>query len=266
MIALLRSDAYRVLHSRWIWVVVAIVTFLTLAPALLMRWTNMGPVAFDSITGSALSLGGCEILVAVMAAIVCCDKTDLGFGRSLLSSLSPRARRVWFAEKCIFSVLLAAVTLLFALALGLLALPITGVPILAPEPAWQVVAWFGCNWLVGSTYVVLTVLVAHLTRNESVTIVFATLGAAGIIEGGLLVGVDFLCYLAGGEFLTLSSAVAPWLPTTIASSVGDGAATMLSAENAAQIAPAVRALIVCLPLTVAATVADALLVSRRDVA
>lgn len=266
MTALLRSDAYRVLHGRWIWVVVAIVTFLTLAPALLMRWTHMGPVAFDNLTGSALSLGGCEILVSVMAAIVCCDRTDLGFGRSLLSSLSPRACRVWFAEKCIFSVLLAGVTLLFALALGLLALPITGVPILAPEPAWQVAAWFGCNWLVGSTYAALTVLVAHLTRNETVTVGFAVLVSTGILEGGIVIGIDALCYLAGGRLLDFSSAVAPWLPAQAVSAIGESAGALLAPDNVTGLAPVVRALIVCLPLTVAVTVADALLVSRRDVA
>ena len=266
MTALLRSDAYRVLHSRWIWVAVAIVTFLTLAPALLMRWTNMGPVAFDSITGSALSLGRVEILVAVMAAIVCCDKTDLGFGRSVLSSLSPRARRAWFAEKCVFSVLLTAATALFALALGLLALPIAGVPILAPEPAWQVAAWFGCNWLVGSTYAVLTVLVAHLTRNETVTVGFAVLASTGILEGGIVIGIDALCYLAGGRFLDFSSAVAPWLPAQAVSAIGESAGALLAPDTVTGLAPAVRALIVCLPFAVAATAVDALLVSRRDVA
>lgn len=266
MIGLLRSDAYRVLHGRWIWAFAAAVAFLTFAPALLMRWTNMGPVVYDTLTGSALSFGSFQILPAVMAAVVCGDRTDIGFSRSLLSSLSARARRLWFAEKCVFSLMLAAATTLFAFVTGLLAWVASGVPVLTLEPAWQVAAWLCCTWLASSPYVVLTVLVAHLTRNESVTIVFATLGAAGIIEGGLLVGADFLCYLAGGEFLTLSSVVAPWLPTTIASAVGDGAATMLSAENAAQLAPAVRALAVCLPVAVAATAADALLVSRRDVA
>lgn len=266
MIALLRSDAYRVLHGRWIWVTVAIVTFLTLVPALLMRWTNMGPVAFDSITGSALSLGGVEILAAVMAAIVCCDKTDLGFGRSVLSSLSRRRHVTWFAEKCVFSVLLAAVTLLLALALGLLALPVTGVPILAPEPAWQVAAWFGCNWLVSSTYAVLTVLVAHLTRNETVTMGFAVLASTGILEGGIVIGIDALCYLAGGRFLDFSSAVAPWLPAQVVSAIGESAGALLTPDGVTGLAPAIRALVVCLPLTVAVTAVDALLVSRRDVA
>ena len=68
--ALLRADAYRVVRSRWAWVILALMALLTFAPALLMRWTSMGPVAFDSLTGSALSLGGIEILAAVMAAIV----------------------------------------------------------------------------------------------------------------------------------------------------------------------------------------------------
>ena len=266
MIALLRSDAYRVLHGRWIWVVVAIVAFLTLVPALLMRWTHMGPAAFDTLTGSALSLGGIEILVSIMAAIVCCDRTDLGFGRSVLSSLSPRARMTWFAEKCVFSVLLAAVTILFAFALGLLGWAASGVPVLHAEPAWQVAAWLGCAWLVSSTYAVLTVLVAHLTRSETVTMGFAVLASMGILEAGLVIGIDALCYLAGGHFLDFSSAVAPWLPAQAVRAFGDGATALLSADDAVRLAPAVRALVVCLPLAIAATAADALLVSRRDVA
>ena len=245
MIALLRSDSYRVLRSRWIWAVAAIVAFLLLAPALMMRLTSMGPVCYDDLTSSALAMSGIQILAAAMAAIVCCDRTDIGFARSILSSLGERACRVWFIEK---------------------ALPISGVPVANPEPAWQVAAWLGCMWLCAAPYVVLTVLVAHLTRSEGVTTVFAVLSAGGLIEGGLLIGVDFLYAFLGGEFLTVTAAVGPWLPAEIASAVGAGAQTMLSAENAVLLAPAIRALIVCLPLTVAATAADALLVSRRDVA
>lgn len=266
MIPLLRSDAYRVLRSRWIWVVFALMAFLTFAPALLMRWTNMGPVAFDSLTGSALSLGGIEILAAVMAAIVCCDRTDIGFGRSVLSSLSRGGRVTWFAEKCVFLLLLSAVALVVALALGLLAVPLSGVHVLAHEPAWQVAAWFGCNWLVSSTYAVLTVLVAHLTRSEAVSMGFAILASTGLLEGGIVVGIDALCYLAGGSFLDFSSAVAPWLPSQAVGAIGEGAVALLSADNAVRLAPAVRALVVCLPTIVATVAVDALLVSRRDVA
>ena len=266
MIALLRSDAYRVLHGRWLWVFAAAVAFLTIVPALLMRWTGMGPAAFDTLTGSALSLGGVEVLVAVMAAIVCCDRTDLGFSRSVLSSLSARARRVWFAEKCVFSLLLTAAVILFAFVLGLLGWALSGVPVLALEPAGQVAAWLGCVWLCSAPYVALTVLVAHLTRAEGVTVGFAALAAAGLLEAGLLVGLDLLCVLAGGEFLALSASVGPWLPAEIAAAVGDGAIVALSAANSTGLAPAVRALIVCLPLAVAAIVVDALVASRRDVA
>lgn len=266
MIALLRSDAYRVVRSRWAWVILALVALLTFAPALLMRWTSMGPVAFDSLTGSALSLGGIEILSSVMAAIVCSDRNDIGFGRSVLSSLSRRGRVAWFVEKCAFSVLLSAAMLVIALVLGLIAVPISGVPVLAPEPAWQVAAWFGCNWLVSSTYAVLTVLVAHLTRSEAVSMGFAVLASTGLLEGGVVVGIDALCYLAGGSFLDFSAAVAPWLPAQAVSAIGEGAGALLSADNAVRLAPAVRALVVCLPTIAATVTADALLVSRRDVA
>ena len=266
MIALLRSDAYRVLRSRWIWVTAAIVAFLTLAPALMMRWTSLGPIYYDDLTGSALAMNGIQMLAAVMAAIVCCDRTDIGFTRSILSSLGERARMVWFAEKCVFSLALAAVLLAFTFMMGLLGLLVSGVPVANPEPVWQVAAWTGCAWLCAAPYVVLTVLVAHLTRGEGVTIGFAVLASSGLLEGGLLIGVDFLYALLGGEFLTVTTTVGPWMPAEIASAIGDGAQTMLSAENAVGMAPALRSLVVCLPLTVAATAVDALLVSRRDVA
>ena len=202
MIALLRSDAYRVLHGRWIWVTVAIVTFLTLVPALLMRWTNMGPVAFDSITGSALSLGGVEILAAVMAAIVCCDKTDLGFGRSVLSSLSRRGRVTWFAEKCVFSVLLAAVTLLLALALGLLALPVTGVPILGARArlAGRRLVWVQLARELDLRRAHRARGAPHAQRDRDHGLCGA--GVRGILEGGIVIGIDALCYLAGGASWT----------------------------------------------------------------
>ena len=266
MIALLRSDAYRVLRSRWIWGVAAIVAFLLLAPALMMRWTSMGPIFYDDLTSSALTMSGIQILAAAMASIVCCDRTDIGFARSILSSLGERARMMWFAEKCVFSLLLAAVLIVFTFVVGLVGLLASGVPVANPEPAWQVAAWLGCTWLCAAPYVVLAVLVAHLTRGEGVTIGFAVLAASGLLEGGLLIGIDFLYALLGGEFLAVTAAVGPWMPAEIASAVGAGVLTMLSAENVALLAPAIRALIVCLPLTAVTVAADALLVSRRDVA
>ena len=266
MIALLRSDAYRVLRSRWVWGVVAIVAFLLLAPALMMRWASMGPVFYDDLTGSALAMTGVQMLAAAMACIVCCDRTDIGFSRSILSSFCERGRTVWFAEKCLFSLALAAVLIVFTFVVGLLALLVSGVPVANPEPAWQVAAWLGCMWLCAAPYVALTVLVAHLTRNESVTTAFAVLSAGGLLEGGLLIGIDFLHALLGGEFLTVTAVVGPWLPAEIASAVGAGAQTMFSVDNAVSLAPAVRALVVCLPVAAATVASDALLVSRRDVA
>ena len=266
MIALLRSDAYRVLRSRWIWVFAAFVAFLLFAPAVMMRSTDMGPIRYDDLTGSALSMGSIRMLAAALSGVACCTRTDNGFVHSILSSLDGRGRVVWFAEKCVFSLALTAALIAFAFAVELLALLVSGVPVASPEPAWQVAAWLGCTWLCAAPYVVLTTLVGHLTRSEGVTMAFAVLSSGGLLEGGLLIGIDFLHALLGGEFLTVTAAVGPWIPAEIASAVGDGARTMLSAENAAQLSPALRALIVCLPLAAAAVAADALLVSRRDAA
>ena len=221
MIALLRSDAYRVLHGRWIWCVAAVVAFLVCAPALMMRWTSMGPVSYDDLTGSALAMTGVQMLAAAMAGIVCCDRTDIGFSRSILSSLGEHARMVWFVEKCVFSLLLAAVLIVFTFVVGLVGLLASGVPVANPEPAWQVAAWLGCTWLCAAPYVVLTTLVGHLTRSEGVTMAFAVLSSGGLLEGGLLIGIDFLHALLGGEFLAVTAVVGPWIPAEIASAVGD---------------------------------------------
>ena len=266
MIALLRSDAYRVLRSRWIWVFAAFVAFLLFAPAVMMRSTDMGPIRYDDLTGSALSMGSIRMLAAALSGVACCTRTDNGFVRSILSSLDGRGRVVWFAEKCVFSLALTAALIAFAFAVELLALLVSGVPVANPEPAWQVAAWLGCTWLCAAPYVVLTTLVGHLTRSEGVTMAFAVLSSGGLLEGGLLIGIDFLHALLGGEFLTVTAAVGPWLPAEIASAVGAGARTMLSAENAVQLAPALRALIVCPPVAAVAIAVDALLVSRRDAA
>lgn len=266
MTALLRSDAYRILHARWVWVVLAVVAFLTMAPAVLMRATGMGPDSFDTLTSSALSLGGIEVIAAIFTALATCRKDDLGFDRTVLSALCRRARALWFAEKCVLAVIIAGACVLLALVLGLVALPVSGVPVLHVEPAWQVALWVCCTWLGSSVYSVLTVVVGHLTRSETVTMGFAVLASAGLLEGGLLLAGDLVVAAAGGGFLVLSEALSPWMPTTILAAVGDGAATMLSAENAAYLAPAVRAAIVFPPLLAATFAVDALAVSRRDMA
>lgn len=265
MMALLRADAYRVLHSRWPWVIAGVAALLTLAPALLMRWAAVGPTVYDGLTVSALSLNGCAVLVGIMAAIATCDKASLSFDRTALSSLGARARRTWFAEKCAFAVLLSGATLLCALALGLLGLLVSGVPVLNPEPAWQVAVWLGCAWLGCSTYAVLTVLVGQLARNDNVAGAFAAFAASGMLEGAAVLGIDVLCYFVGGTFLNLSEAILPWLPAGALSAVSAGAGALLTPDGAGLV-PAARELIVCVPVIAATVAASAFLASRRDVA
>lgn len=266
MTALLRSDAHRLLHARWLRVTAAVVALLVLAPHILMRWSSMGPVFYDNITSSALGLDGCQILVAVMVAVATCSRADLGFDRTVLSSLGPRARVAWFAEKCVLAVLLAGAALVFLVALGLISVLLAGTPVLAPEPEWQVALWLACTWLCCSVYAVLTVFVGHLTRSEGVTLGFAVAAASGVLEGGALIGLDALLTLAGGSFLDFSSAVAPWLPTGLLQVATQGAGSLLSSDAATNLPAFVRTLVVCLPLVAVTIVTETLVVSRRDVA
>ena len=68
MIALIRSDAYRVAHSRWIWALAAIVAVLVVAPPLAMRWAGGWPASYADLTGDALAMGGVQMLAAGAAA------------------------------------------------------------------------------------------------------------------------------------------------------------------------------------------------------
>lgn len=257
MTALLRSDAYRALRSRWLWVVLGMIA-LSDASYALVRHAG----ALDGLTSSGV-IGGVQIVTSLVVANLACADADSGFDRTVLSARA--GRRLWFAEKCLFAALFSAAFLLVAFGLGALSRLASG-PVARVEAPGELAAYLGAAWLGCCAYAALTVTVGHLTRNRAATLTFAALASTGLLEGGLVAGVEMVWFLAGGQLPGLGSAIAPWLPTGIMSPLGAGAAAMLAAEGGVGVAPAVRSLVVCLPLALLATAADALLVSRRDVA
>ena len=57
MMALLKSDLYRTLHARWLWVVLALVALATLGSAVLTIWWPLEPdIVYDGLTGRAGAL------------------------------------------------------------------------------------------------------------------------------------------------------------------------------------------------------------------
>ena len=273
MMALLRSDLYRTLRSRWPWVVLAFVALVTLGSAIFTVWWPLEPgVVYDGLTGrsGALRLAGrgasitlVQMVAVFVAAHLSCVDSDAGFDRTLLSSL--RGRGAYFAEKYLLTVILSGSLLLAYLALSGVGVLVTMRPVENVEPLWRVVAWAGEGWLVACAYALVVLLAGQLTRSRAIAFIVAFLLLSGAVEQGFF---SFLLLVSDAFGLgwgpALEAAIA-WMPYVTTAAVGNGAADML-AVDVTGFAPAVRALIVCAPLCAACGALGTLVGSRRDVA
>ena len=187
MIALLKSNLYRILRSRWPWAVLALVALVTLGSAVLTIWWPLEPgIVYDGLTGRAGALrlagrGSSIVLVSTIAPFVAahlsCADSDSGFERTLLSSL--RGRVAYFAEKYLLTVLLSGAILIAYLAFSGLGVLVTMRAVTNVEPIWQVAAWAGEGWLATCAYALLVLLVGQLTRSRAIRRVPAALGCRG---------------------------------------------------------------------------------------
>ena len=273
MMALLKSDLYRTLRSRWPWVVLVLVALATLGSAVLTVWWPLEPgIVYDGLTGRAGALrlagrGSSIVLVSTIAPFVAahlsCADSDAGFDRTLLSSL--RGRVTYFAEKYLFTVLLSGAILLAYLVFSGLGVLVTLRPVENVEPLWQVAAWAGEGLLAACAYALLVLLVGQLTRRRAVAFVFALLLIMATVEQGLLTLLLFVGMAFGQDWQPALEAVIAWMPYVTTSAVGNGAADMLAA-NATGFAPAIRAIFVCVPVCLVCGALGVLFGTRRDLA
>ena len=273
MMSLLRSDLYRTLRARWPWAVLALVALATLGSAVFTIWWPLEPgVVYDGLTGrdGALHLAGrgasitlVQMVAVLVAAHLSCVDSDAGFDRTLLSSL--RGRVSYFAEKYLLTVILSGSLLLAYLALSGVGVLVTLRPVENVEPLWQVVAWAGEGWLVACAYALVVLLAGQLTRVKAIAVIVSFLLLSGAVEQGFF---SFLLLVSDAFGLgwgpALEAAIA-WMPYVTTAAVGNGAADML-AVDVTGFAPAVRALIVCVPLCAACCALGTIVGSRRDLA
>lgn len=272
MIALLKSDLYRTARSRWPWVVLAIIAFAQLGSAVLTAWHPLpADLVYDGLTGpsGALRLGGCGSSVGIVALVapfvaahLSCADSDTGFDRTLLSSLAGRA--AYFAEKYLLVVILSGGLLLAYLVLSGIGAFMTARPVTGVEPVWQLVAWAGASWLVSCAYALIVLLAGQLTRSRALAFSVAFLLITAAVEQGFF---TFLLLVSNALVLDWGAALEAafaWMPYVARAAVEGGAAELL-ATDATGVAPALRALAVCVPLCLGATALGALAGSRRDV-
>lgn len=273
LLGLLRADLYRTLRSRWPWVVLAAVALCTVGSAVLTVWWPLDPsAAYDGLTGraGAFCLGGRGSSIALVptiapfvAAHLSCADSGCGFDRTLLASR--RGRLAYLGEKHLFTVLVTGVILLSYLLLGSAGVLVTMRPVANAEPLWQVVAWAGEGWLASCAYALPVLLVGQLTRSRAASFVTAFLLASSTMEQLIFSALLLASNMFGlGWDLAIEGALA-WAPYVTTAAVGSGAGGML-AVDATGVAPALRALAVCLPLGVACCGLGMLLGTRRDLA
>lgn len=273
MMALLKSDLYRTARSRWPWVVLAFVALVTLGSAVLTIWWPLEPcIVYDGLTGRAGALrlagrGSSIVLVSTIAPFVAahfsCADSDAGFDRTLLASL--RGRVAYFAEKYLLTVLISGIILLAYLAFSGIGVLVTMRPVENVEPFWQVAAWAGEGWLAACAYALLVLPVGQLTRRRTVAFVFALLLLMATVEQGLLTLLLFVGMALGQDWQPALEAAIAWMPYVTTAAVGNGAADML-AVDVTGFAPAVRALVVCVPLCLVCGGVGILVGARRDLA
>ncbi len=273
MIDLLRSDLYRTLRSRWPWVVLALVALATLGSAVLTVWWPLEPsVVYDGLTGRAGALrlagrGSSIVLVSTIAPFVAahlsCVDSDADFDRTLLASLHGRVS--YFAEKYLLTVLLSGTILLAYLVFSGLGVLVTLRPVENVEPLWQVAAWAGEGWLAACAYALVVLLVGQLTRRRAIAFIVAFLLLSAAVEQGFFTFLLLVSNVLGLGWSPALEAALAWMPYVTTAAVGNGAADML-AVDATGFAPAVRALIVCVPLCFACGGLGILAGTRRDLA
>ena len=273
MMALLKSDLYRTLHARWPWVVLGLVALATLGSAILTVWWPLEPdVVYDGLTGreGALRLAGrgaSIVLVSTIAPFVAahlsCADSDSGFDRTLLSSL--RVHVAYFVEKYLLTVLLSGAVLFAYLVFSGLGVLVTLRPVENVEPFWQVVAWAGEGWLAACAYALVVLLVGQLTRSRAIAFIAAFLLLSGAVEQGFFTFLLLLSNAFGLGWGPALEAALAWAPYVTTAAVGNGAADMLTVD-ATGVAPALRALAVCVPLCLASAVFGTFVNSHRDLA
>ena len=273
MMALLKSDLYRTLHARWPWVVLGLVALATLGSAILTIWWPLEPgIVYDGLTGraGALRLAGRGTSIALVSTIapfvaahLSCADFDAGFDRTLLSSLHGRA--AYYAEKYLLAALLSGALLVAYLSFGGLGVLVTMRPVENVEPLWQVVAWAGEGWLISCVYALAVLFVGQLVRVRAIAFIAAFLLTSAAVEQWFFTFLMLVDSALGLGWAPALEATLAWMPFAALVSVGNGAADML-AVDATGVAPALRALAVCLPLCLASAALGILVSSRRDLA
>lgn len=243
MLRLFRSDMYRLVRGKMMWVIplvlvawVALMTYVTWFAVTEFGSDIMGNTSsalVDVVTGqltqhmdlsmqfgsSLIAQGGLLVVLAcIFAALFAAFDADTGFIKNIFPAR--RGRVSYFAEKFVLIALACLVFTLFGAAAFYIAMSIAGFGF-APFLTAPVLRWFAVVWFLVAGYAFLCAAIAWLSRSKALGCVFAVLLSTSFV-GTVLMGVFLL--MPESDISRVALDVLDWMPFKSLSALGTGAA------------------------------------------
>lgn len=240
MLNLLRSDVYRLAHSRMVWSVgiflvlfggfegvLYVIQSAGFTPGVFGFFTvgtdmgvSVGAVPLTQAWGQTfLSGGALPLMCSLAAAALASQDFSCGFERSLLSEGT--GLRSYLGEKLSISAALCAVVLLVAIGSYQLAASACGGQPQA-EAVASVLAWILLAWLHLTVYGGLSVVITWALHRRAAGVACAALIGSGVVGMCLWAALGALA-----NAMPALGALASWLPYSSGQTLGQGAAVVL---------------------------------------
>lgn len=269
MYNLLKSDLYRLVHGKMLWVALGCLVVLAAGSGWFVWFGTTLPgasttseLAWDSRTHTYAQLliegGVLPIIVSIVVALLFAGDYETGFAKSVFAGRPRRAP--YFVERLALCGLLCAAFLLAGAFVADASFAVFGSAYQRVETVGEYWTWLGLAWLEAVAYVLMTALVAWSTRSKAAAVVFAV-----AIPLGLPYWIVALAASSLQPAVPVLADLASWLPTSSAHLLGSGGVGLFAPVGDAALSglsvPAHIALVSC--VVAAACCAISLAVCRR---
>lgn len=226
MYNLLKSDLYRLVHGKMLWVALACLVALAASSGWFVWFGTTLPdvsttseLAWDSRTHTYAQLliegGLLPLIVSIVVALLFAGDYETGFAKSVFAGRLHRAP--YFAERLVLCALLCAAFLFAGMLVADASFAVFGSAYQRVETVGEYWTWVGLAWLEATAYAIMTALVAWLTRSKAAAVAFAV-----VVSFGLAYWIVALVASALQPAAPALVDLVSWLPTSSAHLLGSG--------------------------------------------
>lgn len=302
MFNLLKSDIYRLVHGKMLWVGLTFLALVVVGAAGLVWFattpefaqmvneqaqearqggatvTLTAPNGADldasevqalneKVIGSRTYSYGNTFMVGFLGLIVAVlaallASSDFDTGFAKNVLAGRGDRRAYFAEKLVLVAALCGVFLLAGMLLSDAAYAVLGFSYERTETVGEYWGWAGLSWLVLTAYAFLGALIAWATRSKTVGVVFAALVPTGFVESMALGAAAVLA-----PAMPLVGDAVQWLPLSVQQRLAAGGTGLFDAgaSAVAGLSPAAQGLIVFVAIAAVCAALSLTACRKRDV-